>query len=260
MTNKPLSTARDAEGFVEFAEASALGPQEVITKFGLAHPRETWALLKASSKKVASLAKETYWSGSAFAWGKRPDGLTRAVKFKFAPCTVSGVPGTALPDWLDARQRPQDPVPAYLKYDLNDLLNSADPQARHNLCFEMSIQIQKDPSHQPIEDAFEAWDIKQTAFIPVAHLLIPKQRFDTPEQNDFCERLTFNVWDGIQAHRPLGDINRVRKYAYQASQEQRLQFMPRADGSTPIPGEAEALGAAVPHPGDAYWNLNPLDR
>ena len=35
------------------------------------------------------------------------------------------------------------------------------------------------------------------------------------------DRLAFNPWNGVEAHRPLGSIMRVRKLAYESSSRQR---------------------------------------
>ncbi len=38
------------------------------------------------------------------------------------------------------------------------------------------------------------------------------------------QRLAFNVWNGLAAHRPLGGINRARKAAYRMSADYRAAF------------------------------------
>jgi hypothetical protein len=49
----------------------------------------------------------------------------------------------------------------------------------------------------------------------VATIVIPKQNFDTPEQNTFGENLSFNPWHSLPEHRPLGSLNRMRKMVYE---------------------------------------------
>ncbi len=46
----------------------------------------------------------------------------------------------------------------------------------------------------------------------VASITIPAQ---APVQGEFCETLSFNPWNGLKEHRPLGGISRVRKDVYQ---------------------------------------------
>jgi len=77
MTNFPISHARNARQFVEFAKATAggrlsqlLGILRLIRLFG---PRETVRMLKnvltARGRTVSSVATETYWSRGAVRWG-----------------------------------------------------------------------------------------------------------------------------------------------------------------------------------------------
>ncbi len=76
VTNFPVSHARDARQFVQFAKAMAgsrllilprllasVGPFEMIRMFR--------NVLKGSRRKVRSLAIETYWSRGSILWGER---------------------------------------------------------------------------------------------------------------------------------------------------------------------------------------------
>ena len=58
------------------------------------------------------------------------------------------------------------------------------------------------------------WKESDAPFYQVATLIIPRQRFDTPEQNQFCENLSYSPWHALPEHRPLGGTNRVRKIIY----------------------------------------------
>ncbi|MEJ7592136.1 MAG: hypothetical protein WKF77_11340 [Planctomycetaceae bacterium] len=69
-----------------------------------------------------------------------------------------------------------------------------------------------------IENASMEWlESEAGKFQPVATLTIPLQEVDTPELRVRCERLVFTPWHGLEAHRPLGGINRMRKAVYEAS-------------------------------------------
>ena len=46
-------------------------------------------------------------------------------------------------------------------------------------------------------------------------LLVGSMPFDTAEQNSFCENLSFSPWHCLDDHRPLGGINRARRFVYQ---------------------------------------------
>jgi len=66
------------------------------------------------------------------------------------------------------------------------------------------------PDGLPI--GFAKWSEEDSPF--VAAVSIPKQDFDTDQQNGFCEGLSFSPWHALPAHRPNGALNRVRKAVY----------------------------------------------
>lgn len=88
-------------------------------------------------------------------------------------------------------------------------------------CFALQIQRQNVNQYMPIEDTSIVWRETHSPFETVAHIRVPPQDFDTPEQNVMCENLAFNPWHGIEAHRPIGGINRLRKAVYEAVSEYR---------------------------------------
>jgi len=55
----------------------------------------------------------------------------------------------------------------------------------------------------------------------LATITIEPKIFDTPEQNKLGEALSFNPWNALHEHRPLGGINRARQKIYQESQTLR---------------------------------------
>jgi prostaglandin-endoperoxide synthase 2 len=67
----------------------------------------------------------------------------------------------------------------------------------------------------PVEDPTIEWREQDAPFVPVARLTIPRQGFDTPERRAFGTNLSFTPWHGLDAHRPLGGINRVRRVVYE---------------------------------------------
>jgi hypothetical protein len=55
----------------------------------------------------------------------------------------------------------------------------------------------------------------------VARIKVAPQDFDTPSQNLTCDNLSFSPWHGVEEHRPIGGINRLRKAVYDAVSEYR---------------------------------------
>lgn len=76
------------------------------------------------------------------------------------------------------------------------------------------IQTQTDYQRMPIEDASIEWPEKISPFVPVARITILRQRFDSPDQMRFADKLSYNPWHAVPDHRPLGNQNRARKLIY----------------------------------------------
>lgn len=84
--------------------------------------------------------------------------------------------------------------------------------AASSACFLFQVQTRTRPDAMPIEDPTIEWREKDSPFRTVAEINIPMQQ---PEQGEACEAVSFNPWNGLQDHRPLGGISRVRKEVYQ---------------------------------------------
>lgn len=89
--------------------------------------------------------------------------------------------------------------------------NMAATLANHEIVYDFFIQFQTDAEKMPIEDPTVEWD---SPLIKMARIRIPIQKFDTPEQNEFGDNLSFNSWHALPEHRPLGNFNRARKIIY----------------------------------------------
>ncbi len=122
------------------------------------------------------------------------------------------------------RVRPRNPSSAEPNVDDPDYLRNALVRRLSDECqgpviFDFEVQVRSASEIDPdrdIENASLPWS-DDIPFVPVAVLTIPLQEFDTPEQNARCEALVFTPWHGLEAHRPLGGINRLRRAVYEAS-------------------------------------------
>jgi hypothetical protein len=191
MTNTPTPVGKNAEQFMRFAHANAAGTFPSLL-FMLSHPRSgAPALLRTGA--VASSVTEQYWSGGAYHLGAH-----QTVKFTAKPCdgAPSRTASRASPDYLR-----EDIVWA----------------ARGGVCYTFYVQFQVDPERTPIEDAAKNWAPDVSQPVPVANLVLAPQELETPRQQDFCRSLAFDPWHSIPAHKPMGHINRARRYVYAAS-------------------------------------------
>ena len=85
-------------------------------------------------------------------------------------------------------------------------------------CFTFQVQVQRtDQSGMSLDDATEEWSEQDAPFTPLATITIPQQEFSGAGQAEFCENLSFAPWHALPEHRPIGQLNRLRRHAYPAS-------------------------------------------
>lgn len=152
-----------------------------------------------------------------------PDSPTQTTYFSVSPYKFgeANAKFRVMPD--------PDSCPAYTlpqqNHDLPNFLRSALSQQlstdRVPACFVLQIQRQDANKYLPIEDTSIEWREQDSPFETVARITLPAQDFDTPALNLACDNLSFNPWFGIEAHRPIGGINRLRKAVYEAVSDYR---------------------------------------
>lgn len=193
LNSHPVLFARDGSDFLEFIEASR---DDKLWQY-FVRPSHFYSLKTALTgrDKIANPFTIRYWSTTPFRHG---DNQVKAVKFSVQPCSSN------------ALQKKTQPA------DSENMLTiaMAETLAISPVCFDFMIQLQTDPQAMPIEDAAVRWDEADSLFVKVATINIANQEFDSPENHQACENMSFNPWQSIAAHRPLGDINRLRKAVY----------------------------------------------
>ncbi|GLW34913.1 peroxidase family protein [Actinoplanes regularis] len=202
MTNAPVSHARDARQFAEVAVATAGGGWRryagLLRLVFVLGPGETVRIVRnltAARSRISSVATETFWSRIPIAWGD-----AMAVQYLLRPA-----PGTPAAD------APPAGDPDFLGHELASRL------ARGEVSFELCVQRFRDVRSTPIEDAAVDWRSPAAPPEPIAVLTIRAGSSDDPA----VHALRFNPWNTTDEFRPLGNLNRVRKAAYDASAEHR---------------------------------------
>jgi hypothetical protein len=207
MINYPAFFVRNASDYVDLQTASnplrfffpGLNPFH----FRLAELTVARAIIAQS---VLNPLNARYWSMTPYCLGDA------ACKFSARPAgPASPFIGTGEPEFLRA--------------------NLERHFAEASASFDFMVQLRTRPDSMPIEDPTVIWDEGAAPFVPVASITIPEQSFDSAEQNAFCENLSFSPWHCIDAHRPLGGINRVRRVVYEAISRLRhdLNGVPRRE-------------------------------
>jgi len=104
--------------------------------------------------------------------------------------------------------------------------------------WELRVQLATDLDAMPIEDAATQWPEDWSPYLPVARITAAPQEAWSDELRTLVEdRLAFNPWIGLAAHRPLGSVMRARRPAYAAAREYR------ADANGVRIGEPDELPA-----------------
>jgi len=90
---------------------------------------------------------------------------------------------------------------------------------QHDAVWELRAQLCTNLEDMPVDDPTVAWDEGTSPFQPVARLTAARQASWNPDKvRAIDDGAGFSPWHGLQAHRPLGELMRVRKLAYAASQ------------------------------------------
>ncbi len=102
--------------------------------------------------------------------------------------------------------------------------------ARHGAEFDLSVQLCTNLDTMPVEDASVQWPEDQSPYRTVARLTLPPQdAFSEEHYRYFEQRISFNPIHTLDAHRPLGGVQRARMQAYLHTQD----FRQRTNGMTP---------------------------
>ncbi|MDO9330208.1 MAG: catalase family protein [Pseudomonas sp.] len=165
--------------------------------------RHLFIALATLSPAPESPTQTTYFSVSPYKFGNAN------AKFRVTPDPDS-CPAYTLP-------AQNQKLPNFLRNALNQQLSTD----RVPACFVLQIQRQDPGKYMPIEDTSIQWKEKDVPFETVARIRLPAQDFDTPALNVQCDNQSFNPWFGLEAHRPIGGINRLRKAVYEAVSDYR---------------------------------------
>ncbi|WP_152047637.1 catalase family protein [Aureimonas psammosilenae] len=91
--------------------------------------------------------------------------------------------------------------------------------------WEFRVQLCRDLEKQPVEDPTVEWDEEEAPFQKVATIRVrPQDSWDAARVEKVNEEMRFSIWTGIDAHRPLGNINRARREPYRHSADFRAKF------------------------------------
>lgn len=95
--------------------------------------------------------------------------------------------------------------------------------------WEVRVQLCTDLEKMPVENAAVEWPEDLSPYLPVAKITaLPQETYSPARRVYVDDGLSFNPWHALAAHRPLGNIMRARKTAYEAARVQRAGANARA--------------------------------
>jgi catalase len=202
MTSYPVSHARNARQFVQFAEVMAgnklLAILRLFIRFGPIESRRMLRNVLAAATVSRSLALERFWSRGAILWGH-----AGPVRFLLRPEDESVNVLQAFPEDPDC-----------LAQDFAARLK------RGPVRFAFSLQPFRNERLTPIEDGTVKWTEEVSRPVQVATLVIPEQDLEAPDALAVKAEVdsgAFSPWNAPDEFRPLGNLNRARKSVYAAS-------------------------------------------
>ena len=195
LNSHPVMMAPGPREFLELMRSVEAGGFRQARYF-LTHPRAA-RIAFASRQQPSSHLDIAYWSTTPYLFGEG-----RAVKYIVRPVS-------------HAHPRRPSPTDTYLHDELRLRLSMED------VALDFFVQFQTDARTMPIEDASVEWSERESPYVRVAEIRIPRQSIDVPGREQTCERTSFNPWHCLAAHRPLGAMNRARRTIYDAMQQFR---------------------------------------
>jgi catalase len=230
MINHPVFFARNVKDYLRLEQVLVQADDQALATIQGAltggdwnplhwHWREMLAVARIAGQFPAHLASQTYFSMAPIRFG------SYVAKYRAKPA------GERLESYLELVQRLGTQSDA-LRLALEETLRA------HELLFEFQVQLRTSEQTMPIEDATIEWSESESPYRTVAHLLLPRQEISLLRQQQAYQLLSFNVWHALAAHRPLGGINRVRRWAYALSSAWRRQQAEVTLTEPPSVGEA----------------------
>lgn len=182
------------EEFMIFVHAAKDGPVKLLPRMIAAHGffsglKKMARLLK--SPTVTSFAAHPFFTAVPISFG---DTAAKLALFPIAPAPAPKLAGDG-----------------FLRQDIVARL------AHGALSWTLSAQLFVDDEKTPIEDPYQEW---QAEWVELGRVTLFQQDPESDkgkEIAEFVERLSFDPWHAIEAHRPLGAIMRARAPAYRES-------------------------------------------
>ena len=193
LINHPVFFINDPQRYLALIEKAGGSLLEKLT-IPFAVGLKTVQLFKAGNTgKISNPLQVRYYSAVPYQLGRGTGRM--AVKYSVKPTS----------DIVDPM--PTEPGHDYLRAAMQASLRQDDVMLKFLVQPRISAKLS-------VEDSMVEWPEDEAPFYEIATIRIPRQTFDTPQQDLFAENLSFNAWHALPDHRPLGAVNRLRKIVY----------------------------------------------
>lgn len=218
LTNFPVFFAGTVADYTELMQILSMPTGRLLQRaammsrfllFFLRRPPQAWIFIQQAIRKIPSPLRETYHSMTPFLFG-----ADRVVRYVAAPA------GDLAADPPGQWRQPGDW--SYLRQAMAAELDIERAGARRpGAAFRFSMRVLPNASPAEVEDASRDWRGPAVREVELARLEIPMQQFDTEANFLLGQKLSFNPWNCLPEHRPLGGLNRMRLAVYLASARAR---------------------------------------
>jgi hypothetical protein len=209
LADNPVFIIRDTDEYLRFmenfSETVPFGkpPLKFMAWLLLHHPLDLPVLMRFRRHVQDSPLTAQYWSQVPYAFGLGGGTICRYSAFPQAGNIPAPIP-------------PHERDFAYLQRAMVDQLSIAGRAAK----FDFTVQLNANATAAVIDNPTVAWGGPAKR---VAVITIPPQKFNLPEQMSFGENLSYTPWHALPEHRPVGQVNEIRKAVYLASSSLRHQ-------------------------------------
>lgn len=115
---------------------------------------------------------------------------------------------------------------------------------KHAARYNLRAQFSSDLKQQPVEDASTAWDEFYSPWHNLATITFPPQETFSDERRTWWDdKIALSPFNGLDEHRPLGSVNRLRKQVYDASRRHRAKKNGDLLGMPYFPKSADEMPA-----------------
>ncbi len=228
----PVFFVRDTDSYARLFKDLAPRPKGAepvkwLAELKRTHPADVAVAQNYQNRVADSPLNRPFWSQVPYAFGLGDDTISRYSVVPHPGNMIAPIP-------------PQFRDKDCLRQEMVDQLTTAAQPAS----FDFFVQLGPDATTATIDNPTVEW---KTPVQKVAVITIPAQDFARPDQDRFAETLSYTPWHALPEHRPVGQINEIRRTVYAATS--RVRHLVR------LTRQKEPTSAVAPRPAGCLKRL-----